>query len=431
MLALVGALVSCGGDEGGGVEPVNHAPNVTMTFSKIGVVRSALAQPSVVQLSVVVADADPLTVTWSVTRGTITSLNSENTLVQWNVPSSVGSDTVTVDVSDGTVSRSVDTAIKVGTPFVGSVAPARFEKIRSPYIVTVVGTPPVLAVTGRTTVIEAGTELLLDTPNAVIDVTDSLLAIGSPADSIVIRPNLRYLTCGDDRGWWQGVKVYTDFPSDGYLEMDCVELLYGEFAVRLRDQGEAVIRNSVIRCSGENGVLHEGGGVLFLENTQITNGELDGVAVNSDTFRPDSILVSRCQVSFNGRTGVVLDLMDQLQEVGILIEYTEVRFNGEHGITLANAVFPEIHFNSFFANGTGSTSGTNSIWLFSGYPGGATVPQLDATCNFWGAPVSDQAVIDAFVRDMLDTGTIGTRVVTSPWSNENPLALPGSTCVVP
>ncbi|HXV14166.1 MAG TPA: right-handed parallel beta-helix repeat-containing protein [Candidatus Krumholzibacteria bacterium] len=368
--------------------------------------------------------------TWSVTRGTITPLNAAGTLVQWTVPLEVGVDSVTASANDGTTSRSVVTEIKVGTAFSGAIAPARFEQARSPYIVTVTGFSPVLAVTGRVTVIEPGTELLLETANTVIDVTDSLIAVGTPGAPIVIRPNVRNLTCGDDRGWWEGVKVYSDAPSHGYLELDYADLSYGRFSVRLRDQGSAVIRNSAIRCSGQNGVLHEGGGVLLLEDTQVTDGEFDGVAVDSDTFQPDSILVSNCRINFNGRTGVMLRLNDPLQDTPILIEYSEVRFNAEHGITLENAVFPEIHFNSFFGNGAGSTSGLNSIWLVNGYPGGASVTEVDATCNFWGAPVTNQSVIDAVVRDNTDTGAVGARVVTSPWSNENPLVTP-STCVVP
>jgi hypothetical protein len=432
MVAALGVLVSCGGDEGGGVVPVNHPPVITMPFSKVGVVRSAV-QPSLVQLSVTVSDpdGDPIEVTWSVTRGTITPLNAANTLVQWNVPSSVGVDSVTAEASDGTTSRRVVTEIKVGTAFSGSDAPARFEQIRSPYIVTVTGAPPVLAITGSSTVIEPGTELLLETASAVINVADSLIAIGTPSAPIVIRPNVRNLDCGDDRGWWEGIKVdSSNPPSHGYLALDYAELSYGQFTVRLRDQGSASIRNSIIRCSGQNGVLHEGGGVLLLEDTQVIDGEFDGVAIDSDTFQPDSILVHGCRISFNGRTGVVLRLNDPLQEAPILIEYSEVRFNAEHGITLENAVFPEIHFNSFFGNGAGSQSGLNSIWLFSGFPVGSSITEIDATCNFWGAPVSSQSVIDAVVRDMQDTGTVGARVVTNPWSNENPLVTT-STCVVP
>lgn len=426
-VAVSSLLAACGGDDGGGVEPVNQAPTIALQFSKIGVVRNTPVQLSV---SVNDLDGDPLTVTWDVTRGTITSLNATNTLVRWDTPATVGVDSVAVEVTDGTATRSVAIEIKVGRPFNGNDAPPVFLKSESPYIVTVTGTPPVLIVSASSTTIEPGAELLLETPNTVIDVTDSLIAVGTSADPIIIRPNLRNLTCSDDRGWWEGIKVATDLVVDGYVELDYVELWYGRFAVRLRDQGSATIRNSTIRCSGQNGVLHEGGGTLLVEDTRISDGAFDGIAVESLTFFPDSVLISGCDIIFNGRTGLALDLDDQAQVVPIIVEYSNIEFNGEHGITLRNAVFPSIHYNRFFGNGIGSTSGLNHIWLFSGYPTGPAVPTLDAACNFWGAPVANVATIEATVRDGQDTGTVGTDVLVTPWSNENPL-VSTSTCVLP
>lgn len=382
------------------------------------------------QLSVNVDDLDndPLALTWSVTRGTIAPLNTAETLVQWNVPSAVGVDSITVTVSDGTASRTIVEGIKVGYPHTQTTAPATFLKSRSPYIVTL-SSGVVLAVTSQT-VIEPGTELLLETPNMVIDVTDTLLAVGTPVEPIVIQPNLRHLTCGDDRGWWEGIKVSTDAPSNGYLRLENARLSYGQYTIRLRDNGDAFLKNCQIRCSGQNGILHEGGGTVVVEDTEIINGRFDGIAIRSDTFDPDSVLIDGCTIQFNGRTAVALDLTDTAQQVPIHIQFSDIRFNIEHGITLANAVFPEIHYNFFFGNGAGSQFQLNSIYLFSGYPGGAPVTQLDASCNFWGAPVTNPSTIEALVRDQQDTGTVGTDVVVSPWSNENPLTTT-STCIWP
>ena len=427
--AALGALLSCSSGGGGGVEPVNHAPTISFEFTKIGIVKNTPAQLSV---NVSDADGDPLTVTWSVTRGTVASLNAENTLVRWTPPNVVGTDSVTIKVSDGVASASIVSEIKVGTPFSGNSAPPTFSKNQSPYIITV-PVSGVLAVTLRPTFIEPGTELLLETPGCVIDVTDSLVAVGTPSEPIVIRPNVRNLTCSDDRGWWQGFKVYTDFPVNGHVDLDFAQISYANWGVRLRDLGSATILNSSIRCSGSNGVLHEGGGRLILEDTEVSNGELDGIGIGgpASTFLPDSVVIKGCTVTLNGRTGIAFDLDDQLQEVPITVEYTNLEFNAEHGISLARAVFPSIHYNRFFANGAGSPFLLNHIWLVNGYPNGVAVTQLNAACNFWGAPVSNLATIDAMIRDSLDTGAVGTRVVANPWSQENPLVLPGSTCVVP
>ena len=423
---ILALLVACSGDDdGGGVEPVNHAPTISFIFSKIAVVRSTAAQLSV---NVNDLDDDPLTLTWSPTRGTIVPLNTAKTLVQWNVPSAVGVDSITVTVSDGTASRTIVEGIKVGYPHTSPTAPTTFLKSRSPYIVTL-SSGVVLAVTSST-VIESGTELLLETPNMVIDVTDTLLAVGTPVEPIVIQPNLRHLTCGDDRGWWEGIKVSTDAPSNGYLRMENAHVSYAQYAIRLRDNGDVYVKNSQIRCSGQNGVLHEGAGVLVLDDTEIRDGKFDGVAVNSLTFQPDSIRVDHCTVSFNGRTGISLALQDQSKQVPVIVQYTNIELNADHGITLDGAVFPQIHYNRFFGNGAGTQHGLSNIWLFSGFPTGTTAPTLDATCNFWGAPVTNVSTIESTVRDQQDTGTVGTDVVVSPWSNENPLTTT-STCIWP
>ncbi len=427
-IVTVALLAACSGGDDGPIEPpTNTPPTIALQFSKIGVVRSSTTQLSV---SVNDLDDDPLTVTWSVTRGSITSLNSANTLVQWNVPATVGVDSVYVEVSDGTASRSTAVQIKVGWPLNTSNAPGTLLKSQSPYIVTVTGNPPRLIVADAQTVIEPGTELLLETAGMVIDVSDTLVVVGNPAEPIVIRPNLNNLTCGDDRGWWQGINVANNISDPGYLEMDNAHIWYGQWGVRLREQGTAVIRNSELRCSGNNGVLHEGSGVLLIDNTEIRDGKLDGIGVDAITFVPDSLIVSDCHIAFNGRTGIAMNLQDQFGDADIVIEYSNIEFNSEHGVTLMNAVFPSFHYNRFFGNGVGSTNGLNHIWLFSGFAAGSSITTVDATCNFWGAPVTNLATIDATIRDSLDTATVGARVIASPWSNENPLVTT-STCVVP
>jgi hypothetical protein len=423
-VALTVFLTSCSSGDGGGVEPENRAPTIKIDFQKIGVVISTPAQISV---SVGDADGDPVAVTWPApTRGTITPLNADSTLVRWDAPSSVGVDTIRAEVTDGTATTRASIAIKVGWPWTSTFAPSVFQKARSPYIITLTGTPARLVVDGVATFIEPGTELLLETAGAVIEVTDSLLGAGTPAEPIVIRPNLRALTCGDDRGWWEGIKVYTLLDEDGYLELDETEIWYAQRGVRLLNQGSAVLRNCEIRCSGEYGVRHEGDATLALEETRISDGRLDGVVVKALTLLPDSVYIGGCEIAFNGRTGLVMDLSDVSQTVPILVEYTNFEFNVEHAITLANAVFPVIHYNRFFGNG--SQYGLRNIWIANGYPGGAPVTQLDAKCNYWGAAINNQAVIDQTIRDQLDApGLVGTRVISSPWSNENPITGP-STC---
>lgn len=429
-LALAGWVAACSGGDDGGVVPTNRVPTIDFIFTKIGV-----AYNTSVNLSVDVADpdGDALTVTWAATRGAITYLNAEHTLVSWSAPNSVGVDTLTIDASDGTATTRITEVIKVGWPFVGQTALAYFEKSKSPYIVMV--TPStVLSVNGGRTIIEAGTELLLETPGTVIDVTDSLVIAGSFSEPVVIRPNVRHQLCGDDRGWWEGIKVNTvDFPPvDGHLDMNYGQIWYAQYAVRLLFQGSARVRNSVIKCSGQNGVLHEGAATLIIEDTEVSNGRLDGIAVGGPavTLFPDSVLVDGCNITLNGRTGLALDLPDVLQEVPILVQNSNFEYNAEHAITLARAVFPRIRYNRFLANGVGSTSGLNNIWLFNGYPSGAPVTELNATCNFWGSSINNPATIAAMIRDASDTPSVTTYVDFEPWLNEYPPVTP-PTCSNP
>jgi Right handed beta helix region len=423
VVVLAGWAVACSSDDDGGVEPVNHAPSVEFIFDKIAVVQGSTADLSV---DVADADGDPVTVTWTPTRGTIAYLNTEQTMARWSVPNTVGTDTITIDASDGTVTTRIKEAIKVGWPHSLADAPAVFQKSRSPYIVSLSGSPPILSVNGGATTIEAGTELLLETAATVIDVTDSLIVAGTLAEPVVIRPNVRHQTCGDDRGWWEGIKIYTDFPQDGVLDMNYGQVWYARYGVRLRDQGSARIRNSSIKCSDEAGVLHEGVGTLILQDSEVSNGRVDGIQIGGSaaTLLPDSVLIDGCDIKLNGETALAMDLVDTFQEVPIVVQYTNFEFNAGHGITLAREVFPRIHYNRFFANGVGSVNGLNSIWLFNGYPGSVSFPVLDATCNFWGSSVSNPATIAGLIRDQADSGAVGTLVDFEPWLNADPRVTP-------
>ncbi len=423
---LLLALGCSGGDDGGVAPPENRSPNITVDFSKIGVARNTSTQ---ISASVSDPDGDPLTITWTATRGTITSLNGANTLVQWSVPATVGVDSITAQVSDGTASKSAKIGIKVGTSFSGGPARTVFLKSQSPYIVSVSGAPPVLVVTDVATTIEAGTELLIETPNSVIDISDSLLAVGAPGDEIVIRPNLRNLTCGDDRGWWQGLKVTSDLEA-GHAELNYVQIWYARWAVRLRDSGSATIRNSALRCSSESGVLHEGGGALIVEDTQITDGELDGITLDTGTFSPDEIEITGCLLKQNSRYGVWANLDDQAGSIPFTIEASNFEFNGQNAIRMSGASNPLIHFNRFDGNGIGQ--GLIDIYLENGFPIGENFTTISATCNFWGAAMASATPIEARIRDSGDTANIVADVVVTPWSNQNPYPNPGaSTCVLP
>jgi hypothetical protein len=413
---LVGLSLACSGGGDSGIEPVNQPPTISFSFSKIGVVRSVP-----VNLSVAVddPDGDPLTVSWTITRSTLTPQNAANTVMSWAAPATLGVDTVEVSVTDGTATRRVTEVIKVGWPATG--ATTLFQKSRSPYIVSglLVGVGE-----GAITTIEAGTELLLEEEGVVIDVTGDLVSLGTGAEPVVIRPNVRGLACGDERGWWEGIQVArsSGAPEAGTIELHHTEVWYAQHGVRLNADASAELEGCAIKCSGEAGVLHSGSGKLRMIDTEVSNGLLNGIVIGSNvsTAIPDSILIERCTIEFNEASGLVVNIDDQAQEASIVVEFNELSRNLVRAITLARASFPAVHFNYFTGNGV--SAGVSNIYLEGGYPNGVPLATLNATCNFFG--VTNQASIDATIRDSLDSGSVGTRVDTDPWLAANPLTTP-------
>jgi len=418
-VALLALVVACGGGGDSGTPPTNEPPTVTFTTLVLAVTKSS---PIDLTISASDPDGDPLTITWEVTRGLLTPQNAGKTVMRWGTPSSVGTDTVTVHVSDGTLNRSITAVMKVATLLSSNSAPGSYTKALSPYILrTSVNNHQILVQAGST-VIEAGVELYIDTPGTYFTVLGDLTAHGTPDEPIVIRPNNRTLSCaGDDRGWWEGVQAATDdaVSSDGFVDFEHVEVWYAQSGIRLSEQAGALLRDCKIRCSGHNGILIEGTGTLQVFDSQITDGVSDGIAVAAISSLPDSVRIDHCSISFNGNAGIRMDLNDFGQSVPIRVEFNEIEFNGSYGIALAHSVFPSIHYNAF--RGNGDTAVVN-LFLTGGYPDPVNFPTLDATCNFWGSATNSQATVDASIRDSLDTpSTVHTRVDSNPWLNANPI----------
>jgi len=418
-LAVVGIL-ACSSSSDNGTPPVNQPPTISFTFPALVVPKASTADLTV---SVSDPDGDNLSVAWQITRGTLTPQNTKKTINRWSVPATAGVDTVRVQVSDGTATRSVTAQIKVGTLFTNQNAPGVFAKAGSPYIVDLPGADPrLLVAAGSVTSIEAGVELYMDTPGSYINVLGDLTAHGTPSMPVVIRPNNRLLSCaGTDRGWWDGIVAATDIGAASSVDFDYVEIWYAKAGVRVRDNSLALIRNCKIRCSGDAGALMEGSGSLRVFDSEVTDGLSDGIRLAAFVSLPDSVRIEGCKLNYNGSAGIRMDLHDNFETVPIQVEFNDIAFNKSHGISLANAVFPNIHYNSFRGNGDETVS---NLFLQGGYPGGVAYPELDATCNFWGSATNDQAVVDAVIRDILDTSTVNTRVISSPWLNVSPLVTP-------
>jgi parallel beta helix pectate lyase-like protein/Big-like domain-containing protein len=414
------ALVACSSGGDSGTPPVNEPPTIAFSTNALAVPKS---QPVDLTVDVSDPDSDPLTITWDITRGSLAAQNSAKTVMRWSTPSTVGTDTVTVSVSDGSMTRKTTAVIKVATLLTSSVALPSYTKANSPYILRPTGVNPKVLVQGAGTTIEAGSELYIDAADMLFDVLSDFQAHGTDSEPIVIRPNNRALSCADadDRGWWTGIQGASDVSTDGFLDFEHVEVWYADMAIRLEESSGALLRDCKIRCSGKAGILIDGFGSLRVFDSQITDGETDGISIAALSSLPDSVRVEGCKISFNDNAGINMDLNDVGQNVPIIVEFNEIEFNGSYGIALTNSVFPSIHYNSFRGNGDNTVL---NLFLAGGYPDPVSRPTLDATCNFWGSATNSAATVDLTIRDSLDTSTVHTRVDSNPWLNANPITTP-------
>lgn len=415
MIAVV-AVAGCSG--GDGIVTVNNPPSIEFTFAPIAVPASV---PVVLTVDISDPDDDDqLTVSWDITTGaaSLTPQNAQKTEMEWDVPDAPGADTVTVTVSDGEDSRSVTAILKVGTLRVTSAG--SFPLSGSPYILRPTGSPPKWVVDG-TANIPAGVELLVDLPSTSIYVLGTLNIQGTTEDPVVIRPNDRMVQCGLDGGWWEGILSTSDgLGHDGVINATNMDISYANDGVALQYTGVATIAESSIRCSGNSGVLHQGSGALVVTDTEIRGGENHGIMVDKPLLtQPESITITGCDVKINAQAGLWIDMDDPSAGTPILIRDNKFEFNSFSGIFMRHWVWPTIENNAFVSNGGGSSNIRLADFHSTSSP-----DTIDATCNYWGASVSNESTILNSVHDRRKVATVGTFVTVKPWLNEDPFGLP-------
>lgn len=409
-VAVLG-MVACGGGGDSGTEPTNRAPVVAFTFKPLATAKNV---PVDLTITATDEDGDPLTISWTVTRGSLAAQNTKKTVMRWTVPATVGIDTVKVSVSDGSATKKLTEAIRVATVY----NTGTFFKSSSPYILATAGATPRLAIpAGSALTIQPGTEIYINAAGLIVDVTGRLTAHGTLGEPIIIRHNDRSFVCGGSNDGWKGIQCSREAGADtsGIVDLSHVELWFPEDGVRLQDDSRLTMNDCSVRCSKHAGVWMEGSAVVKVINSHLTDGVGDGIAITGIASVPDTVLVQGCTLSFNNGSGIRMDLYDNSQSAVIDVQLNDFQFNSTHGISLAHSVFPQIHNNNFTGNGD---SGISNLYLQSGYPGVAQAC-LDATCNFWGN--SSQNAIDIGIHDSLDQSTVHTRVKSCPWLNSNPL----------
>jgi len=402
-------VVNCGDDST--VPVVNLPPTITFDQEAI-----AFKRVAVHELSVTISDPDEdavLTTTWSITgTGSLTPIGGSQTRRSWQAPAVTGPDTLTVTVSDGELTDTIEEIIWSGTTL--NTVSGVLDIPGSPYIIESAGSPTVSV--GGTATIEAGVEVLIDVPDGTLSVASgaTLLVQGTEADSVVIRPNRRNLRCQNQRGWWTGIEV----SAGGNLNFDYAEITYGKRNITLVQTGNATISNTSLKCAEEAAVLMASTGSLTMRGCEVSNNADVGVNIASLTAVPTSVQIIDCHILINGNTGVRMDLRDALKQANINLRGNRIEFNFTHGVYLTHQSFPVIRVNHFAANGL--SGGLSNIRLQRPYPDGVTFPILLADSNYWGGTINNRSEIDATIHDSLDDATIGTRIETVPWLNTSP-----------
>jgi hypothetical protein len=425
---VIPLIMSCSGSDT--VEPVNQEPSINFTFDPIAV--DFNSQP-VLTVTVNDPDDDPLTVSWLMTAGagTLASQNSQNTAMRWTPTRAVGTDTVTVTVSDGELSATVTEVLKRATKRTGSEPLLR--KSGSPYLIDPRSLPTdpaeqIVIPGGHTVEIEAGVELFIGTPEQEIIVEGTLESNGTEPEPVFFLPNSRALRCGEGRGWWKYIQVTTEGSFVGQVNLNYTTVSHAEVNVWIR-QGDASadLQNCSLICSREAGIKMSSNGTLIVNNCDISSNRQHGIEIFSLSSLPANVTITNSNISSNSHTGIYMDLQDINQAVPISIRNNNISFNSTNGIYLTNAAWATIQNNDIVFNNLSTLSNirldhTNDP---SPYPVGVANPAdwdtLLAINNYWGDEFDpdDINLIERSVWDRADYPQVGTRVIVTPWQNTN------------
>ncbi|MFH1754741.1 MAG: right-handed parallel beta-helix repeat-containing protein [Candidatus Latescibacterota bacterium] len=389
----------------------NEPPKAAFSFDPLAVQRGANVMLSV---SASDPDDDPLTVTWDVSRGTLNANNQGKTVMPWQAPGVTGVDTIWVSVTDGTHTVSISTTIIVGYLWNSDInTNVTWNQSNSPVVISVDSTPPRVAIPEISSLfIEEGVVVYVQA-GLIFDVAGILVTNGTSTNPVVFRPNSR----APEPGFWEGMVGSTDPGSQvepGSFQLHHTRITYAAESVLLTSGASAELEECQFYFSRDVALHHDSGsGKLIVRNCQITDNNGDGIVVSSFSTKPDSVVIVGNKISLNGGNGIVLDLLDPFGVTPIQIVNNEITRNIFYGIQLIQASYPTINQNSIHSNDRIQANGANrrNLRLEPGFIG--TLPEIDASNNYWLS--IDSLVIDQTVFDSRDDAQINTRVRFWPW----------------
>ncbi|MCX5754033.1 MAG: right-handed parallel beta-helix repeat-containing protein [Candidatus Krumholzibacteria bacterium] len=384
MPALLVALVSVSSCESK-VEIANAAPgNVTLSVSKCFIETGGTVTFSGGAID---DDGDSLTFRWTATAGSFTPASATGASVEWTAPSTPGSVTIRMAVTDDIETVARTQSITVCTPIQGSVTTS--TTIANTGFIYIVKNADLLQIASDATLtIEPGVTIVFDRALGGFEAFGRIVAEGTPAEEIRFRGN----SCGASSSLWDGVYV------DG-------------------GHGEAIFRN-VDLSSSSNGIQVVNGGKLTLDSCKVHDNNNIGISITTELsvahiisseiwdngvgveIENASVDITSSAIQYNGSNGI--EISYSLSETDVTIDSTTIANNEDNGIRLSNLAAPVIRDCSISSNGP--ESGGGYAILLAAY---ASSDTIDAQYNFWGLGNTTEGKIEDLIFDGNDPGGFG------------------------
>lgn len=349
-------------------------------------------------------DDDSLSFSWKATAGTFTPASATGQSVAWTAPAGTGPVTITMTVTDGIDKRSKTHEVLVCAQMPTVVTtPRTIANTGDTYILTNVD--PLRIPAGVTLTIEAGVEILVESPSGGFEVYGNLVAVGTPASRITITGS----GCSHKSGEWAGIYLEGNLCAATLRNAD---ILWGKDGVTVEAGARALLDSCGIFNHSDVGVSVLDGSTASIEGSKLweNGGGLD--------VRNSEATVSNSSIRYNLGTGVELDVSVDASARQAEITNSVIANSGANGIMIAERAKPEIHNCSIFSNGE-TYAGSYAIRLIS-Y---SAVDTIHAEGNFWGVGNTTDAAIRALIYDREDDEIANKAYVGfSPWLPAAPVA---------
>lgn len=371
-------------------------------------------------------DNDTLYVQWSKSRGSLNPIDQGKVSMTWTAPTSVGTDTIVAEVTDGKTTRSDTLSIEVGSAWLGDINGSQtWTTANSPYLITPTSSDKFTITTTSMLTINAGVSVYIDAPATEILVNGELKIDGTADSPVIITPNVP----SPPEGYWSGIRADANNQS-GRLDLQYARIDYAKWNISANANSYVRLRNCYISHSLAEGVRFRSVNTLIIENCEISNNRADGIKIElfGTNNLPDSIYIIDSNIRYNRGSGVVISLRDSMGDVPFLVKGDSISYNAFHGIKLVSKTYPVINHNAIFFNDLDGTKGGYGIYLNPGFSGERLPPNdfIDARCNYWGGAFlpADSTIISDMIMDGRDRADISAWVRYAPWTDNFPAVCP-------